>query len=314
MPVREVRRWVLPSAIGASALFTACTTPSSPMLDRRRAPVDATFRPEDAPGAIERTESFAWGRYTLKIFHFASSESGEIAQIRDGDRVLREVGAPSILEDREGLFRDWTGDGVPELRLTASSGGAYCCYVEYLFDRTRGVENALMLRSREYHLTKGWVFGNRDFVASNQLLRDLDGDGRPEIVVENDAIQYVNGATHGATTLQVLSWDGRRYLDASKRFPKIARERERAYRRILDKEFGTQYWFFDAAAGYYAEALLAGDRDEARAWIAAHAPVDRVHPKGGADWLAETGPEIEKLLDASAERVSRSFAVRLEAD
>src|SRR5207247_597296 len=69
---------------------------------------------------------------------------------------------------------DLDGDGEPEVLVDLYTGGAHCCFFTYFFRYSGGT----YVRTR-------FFWGNPGY-----RLRDLDRDGRPEIVSANDAFPY----------------------------------------------------------------------------------------------------------------------------
>lgn len=145
---------------------------------------------------------------------------------------------------------------------------------------------------------------NADSKESPEPVKYLTGKGTPQLVVENDAIQHVNGSTHGPTTVLVLAWNGSRYLDATRRFPELPRARAIEYRNRIPVDTAGRFTETldndDLAAGYYANALLAGDEAVARSWLIEH---------GGDSmsvWLNRVGPQICSLLDTTSCRIGQS--------
>ncbi len=211
----------------------------------------------------------------VQFFHYSDERLVDVARILDGKGRLRfEVRHSKLvgpLDEYGSLLMDFNGDGVPELRILGWSGGAYCCYTEYLFDLRGGLKNILIYRGGEYHLFKGNEFGGGN--PENDPVRYLEGRRKPLLVSENDAIQHVNGSAHGPTTVLALEWDGSRYVNATKRYPQLPRSRSIRYRDLIpldsDGRFKDELTNSDLAAGYYANALLAGDEKTARAWLGA---------------------------------------------
>jgi hypothetical protein len=286
-------------------------------LQRRAGPAAlllclALLSPGAAAGDQPALETLRWGRYLVQFFHEEREGQADRVRIRGPDgRLLVEVRAegilpPSRLQDpAQPMLRDLNGDGVAELRLLAWSGGAYCCYTELLFERRGGLRNLLIYRGQEYHLYKGRA-------ALNEPLRRAGQAGPPLLVVENDAIQHLNGATHGPTTVLVLARAGDRYLDATRRYPEFARSRAREYRARLaiaadGPDALSDADYEDALTGYYANALLAGEAEAARRWLLAQGRRELVEP-----WLRERAPRIPGLLQDGACRIGRSQLGRID--
>ncbi len=252
-------------------------------------------------GTTEQT--LRWGAYTVKFFHYMNPALADAVQIRDQTgRVLREVRAERIVGPDFGpefpILEDINGDGLPELRVLAWTGGAYCCYTEYFFDRRRGLRNILIFAGREYDSDKV-RFTQKPF-------RDLGNTAQPEIILENDSISRLNGSTHGPTTALVLGWNGTRYVNVTRRFARLANSQALEYRAqiALDAKghFEATQAALDQALGYYANALVAGDERRARAWLLEH---------GGPQiqaWLLEITPRIRMALRNVSCRVGQSQA------
>jgi hypothetical protein len=140
-PGRELRR----TAQGRGQ--TAATVPVLP-ADLVIVPVESK---QHENGTKE--ETLRWGEYTVAFFHYPNdrypnNRLADVAQIRDSKgRVRIEVRHHKILgplDEGGAVLRDFNGDGIPELRILGWSGGAYCCYTEYLFDRRGRLKNTLI--------------------------------------------------------------------------------------------------------------------------------------------------------------------------
>jgi hypothetical protein len=245
-------------------------------------------------GTLHKT--LTWGAYTVTIWHYQNEHLADVAQIRSSSgHVWREIRGVGIFATSESLplLKDFTGDGIPELRLIAWSGGAYCCYTDVVFDRAKGLKNILIYNANEYHLTKSMN-------TANEPARDLNRDKRSELILENDAISHINGSTHGATSVLVLGWNGGRYVDATRAFPRVARNRAIGYKqRILDRGCVANWSLecLDLATGFYAGFLLAGNELEARTWLTGH---------GAGNWILTTSSRVKRVLEVAKCRIGLS--------
>ncbi len=257
-------------------VFTGFWTVQAQVIERENGTTEQTLR---------------WGAYTVKFFHYANPALADAVQIRDQTgRVLREVRAERIVGPDFGpefpILEDINGDGLPELRVLTWTGGAYCCYTEFFFERKRGLRNILIFAGREYDSDKV-RFTQKPF-------RNLGNTARLEIILENDSISRLNGSTHGPTTALVLGWNGTRYVNVTRRFARPANSQALEYRAqiALDAKghFKVSQAALDQALGYYANAMVAGDERRARAWLLEH---------GGPkiqSWLLEITPRIRVAL------------------
>jgi hypothetical protein len=151
----------------------------------------------------------------------------------------------------------------------------------------------LIFSGNEYHLTKGV----NDF---NKPARDLNRDGRSELILENDAISHLNGSTHGATSVLVLQWNGSRYIDGTRKFPNLAQSRALVFKQqILVRGCGSDWSLecFDLATGFYANSLLAGHEPTARVWLINH---------GAKDWILTKSLMVIQALKITRCRIDWS--------
>lgn len=236
-----------------------------------------------------RVRRFAWGAYTVTMRHFLNPKLADSVQVtrRDG-RVLLEVRGTGLLSGTDSgesgeALEDFTGDGQPELHLLAWSGGAYCCYTDLLFQQSKtGVRNVLVFNGRLANLGKGKV---------QSVSRP------PRLLLENDAINFVNGSTHGPSTRLVLEWRGDRFVDATRAFPALQMRRALEYRRaLIAKRSWNNITGDDLLSGYYASAWLAGLGASARRWLIA---------QGHGTWLRAHQRQIEQVLERQRVWVDR---------
>jgi len=91
------------------------------------------------------------------------------------------------------------------------------------------------------------------------------------MIMANSVIEHLCGATHGPYALTILEWNGKSYVDSTRKFPGLARKAALGYADDSRNEpFGTEnpYGFIcDVLMPYYANMILAGEEDKARSWI-----------------------------------------------
>ena len=224
---------------------------------------------------------FEWGAYTVTMRRFLNPKLADSVQVTRRDRrVLLEVRGAGLLTGTDSgeagkALEDFTGDGQPELHLLAWSGGAYCCYTDLLFQQTKmGVRNILVFEGRLANLGKGAV---------------QPASQPPRLLLENDAIQFINCSTHGPSTRLVLEWQGDRFVDATRAFPALQIQRALEYRKAIEGKRDFQGIIGDdLLSGYYASAWLAGLGASAKGWLIA---------QGHGTWLMAHGREIERVLE-----------------
>jgi len=106
--------------------------------------------------------------------------------------------------------RDLDRDGEPEVLVDFYSGGAHCCFYTDVY--------RYVARSRTYRPTVGF-WGDL-----YPKLADLGLDGRPEFRTGDDRFAYVFTSFAGsAFPLRILRFDHGRFVDVTRRFPKLVR-------------------------------------------------------------------------------------------
>jgi hypothetical protein len=233
----------------------------------------------------------AWGPYTVVVEKVGAGDwDGERARVLDaGGQVLREVENQRITGVS---FRDLTGEGTPDLWLSTFSGGAHCCSTDYFFTREGGLRNLLIFDGRNGGIN---------------AIKDLNGDGRPEILAGSDVLAYFADLPYAASPWMpmVIGWEGERYVDQTRRYPDRPRKQGLEYRGDLQKALGQKGELAEqsrrmGAAGYYANALVAGEGTAARAWILQHAPATT------RGWLQRNERELRVLAVSGKTKLSTS--------
>lgn len=225
---------------------------------------------------ITERKRYRWGQYNVVMYYHVEDWVQVQVQIQDRrGEVLREIwSSGKMLEDDN--FVELTGGGTPELHIQTYSGGAHCCYVDYYFTQDGGLRNLLI------------------FLGSNSAIyevKDLNGDGRPELIANNDTLAYFDDLSHGSSPYMtmVIGWDGKRYVDQTRRYPALARQEARKYQTEL-LEDPIDYSLRSVALGYYAISLVIGEGQAARAWLLKHAD------KETKEWLLSNEEELRRQL------------------
>src|SRR3954447_14020314 len=103
------------------------------------------------------------------------------------------------------IIRDLDADGEPEVVYTAYTGGAHCCVMAGFFE--------LAADASHYSLADH-LFGNPGFA-----IKDLNHDGRPELLSADDAFAYrFTSYAFGGFPLLVLRYDQGRFGEITARF------------------------------------------------------------------------------------------------
>jgi hypothetical protein len=239
-----------------------------------------------------------WGPYRVLVESFQrGEESLHRVRILDGEgHPLREVRDARVLA---AAFLELTGGRDPELHVSTYTDGAHCCTTDYYFTREGGVRNLLIF--------DGF---NGGVIAA----KDLNGDGRPELIASSDTLAYFGGISYAQSPWirMVIGWDGRRYTDQTRRYPDGSRREVRRYQDAFLATFKQRdQWAEEsrrgAAAGSYANALAIGEGAAARRWLMRHAPVITWR------WLRENEPKLRAAVAEGRSKIRVSQQTVLEA-
>jgi hypothetical protein len=251
-------------------LLGALLIAAAPRYDRNKLPYQAT-----------------WGAYTVKVESVPGRpRPTQKLTITDRQgRVAKEIRA--VLITNVSFPKLLRGDGA-DLHVAAFSGGAHSDFADYLFTQKGGLRNILVF------------FGRNDGIGQ---IKDLNGDGIPELIAGNDALAYFDDLPFALSPhlTMVLGWNGQRYVDVTSQYPAIARENARRYRQQLGRGGDIDSQKVRAAAlGYYANATLAGEGPSARSWIRGHESPETFR------WLEAHEAAMRKAIAASRTKISVS--------
>ena len=103
------------------------------------------------------------------------------------------------------IVRDLDGDGEPEVVYTAYTGGAHCCIVAAFFE---------LASNGSHYLAVDRLFGDPGFG-----IKDLNHDGRPEVVTADDAFAYrFTAYAFSGLPILVLRYDHRHFKGITTHF------------------------------------------------------------------------------------------------
>ncbi len=215
--------------------------------------------------AGEQPKTTAWGPYAMRLedYHSEDGLGGQrLLLIKDGEETVLADG----VRVRYSLA-EVTGEGLPELLVTGYSGGAHCCFSEYVFSLQNG---------RVVTLSAG-DWGNGGLLAA----RDQNGDGQDELTFVY-VYGYLGGLCYACSPAlwRTFEWRGGLFVDATRRFPDITRKHMEEARKALLRETegdGRRHW----AAEYWINAYALGQGDGAWAWLQTHTEPEL------RDWLRQ---------------------------
>jgi hypothetical protein len=207
-------------------------------------------------------------------------------------QVLDKAG--KILVDLSDVFAsdtalyELTGGGVEELEVNMYSGGAHCCYTNYVFTQDGGFRQLIDLPGGQ--------------ICGIDAVKNIDGKGRPEIIVNDiNTWAYFGGLAYAFSPAMplIIGWNGKNYVNQTARFPQRSLDKARAYqrdllsarRKDLGKDQDIRPELCNAAAlGYLANMLAIGKGKEADAWLRKNASKDTLA------WLAENRTDIRRTM------------------
>lgn len=171
--------------------------------------------------------------------------------------------------------QDVTGDGITELLVESYTGGVRCCMVLQVFELTPRLRPLLRYESG----------------ALGFEVRDLDNDGRPELLLADDRFDGFDGLCHACAPNElplVACFRAGRFDDCTREFPEFIRERIPGYADFLKTRTSWQRPYLQGAAlGLYALYALLGE--ETKGWEAVRAIV--ADPEVTA-WLERRRPAV----------------------
>lgn len=262
------------------ALLVALIMPGSPHFERGKQPLPYQAR---------------WGTYRIVVEKYGRQDQEAQQRVRILDakgRTLREVRGHWITRvDTVEL----TGRAPDELHIQESSRHMYCCTTDVYFTCEGGLHNLLIFRGQDLGI---------------QAIKDLNGDGRPEIIAQNPALMDFSGWTFARSTIliTVLGWNGRRYTDATRTYPQRSLDTARMYQKEItgclserdsEGESHRDWRVEGRVTGYYANMIAIGRGREARAWIIRHVP------RFIRGWLNEHEQELRQIIATALPRRSR---------
>ena len=187
----------------------------------------------------------------------------------------------TLVSDHALQARDLDGDGEPEVLVDLYTGGAHCCFftLVYRYDPAR----------RTYHrVAHAW--GNTGYA-----LRDLDGDGRPELVSGDDRFAYAfTSFAASADPIQIWSYRAGRFLDATRSFPGAVRsDADRLWAGYLQDRKDRSTDVRGVLAAYLADRVILGEGAEGWARLRGALARGELSPPAG---IGPTGQAYLKAL------------------
>ena len=171
--------------------------------------------------------------------------------------MLKEIRDNTIVHVE---FHEVAGKAPAELYIRSFSGSPHCCVTEFIFSRGGGLRNIL-------------IFNGEGNSSRFDEFKDLDGNGRAEIIGGGKLGAFAYAEDPACTF--VLGWDGKRFVDMTRRYPGPVLNDGRWYRDLVLKPSNPRGVSPQTASvGYYASMARIGRGAEARRWLLRYAPKD----------------------------------------
>ncbi|HEY3381959.1 MAG TPA: VCBS repeat-containing protein [Vicinamibacterales bacterium] len=185
---------------------------------------------------------------------------------------------------------DINGDSTLELLVSTHSGGAHCCATLHIW--SLGLSPKPLL---------DYEGGN----ATDLEVRDLDGDGRKELLLGDDGLAYFDDLSYASSPASiplVACFAVDRFQDCTTRFPEILRARMKIYSGRLHPPTSEddEQEVRGAALGVLAIAVLLGEEEQSLSAVLQTTRSDvvmkwleRLRPRV-RDWAAARGRKLKK--------------------
>lgn len=197
-----------------------------------------------------------WGEYGLQLEN-TGAEGQRLRIIKDGHTLIQ-------VEDYmlSHTTAEITGRPPTELIVSGFSGGAHCCTTNYVFTQEGGLRNILV------------QFGGDGGISTE----DLDEDGKDELVFQK-VYSYFGDLpfSESPVAVQVFTWDGARFYDATLRYPQPTKQLAAEYRNECQEKLiqgADDFELEGCALGFWANSLLTGQGANAKSWLMQKMPYE----------------------------------------
>lgn len=185
---------------------------------------------------------------------------------------------------------DLTGDRQPELLAETFNGGAHCC----------GRVRVWSLAARP-RLLLDYAAGN----APGATLRDLDGDGRQELLLGDDGLAYFDDLDYASSPSGVplvVCFNEGAFRDCSAEHPEVLREAGMRFRDRLDRRATpeTAPRVRGGALGLLAVSMILGEEASALAVVR-----EATQDEELLAWLARVRPKLLVWAEARGRKLKR---------
>jgi hypothetical protein len=245
----------------------------------------ARAQPGGTGSPLPPTERVACGAYEAVPGGFTRPGRPSRVSIQRKGRILHIISDYAVEEVR--CIRA-TGGETADLLVRTFSGGAHCCETLHVFALGDTLQPLLDYDS-----------GN----AQGVQVRDLDGDGRPELLLGDDGLSYFDDLSYAASPRPlplVACRADDRFQDCTAKFPALLRDELR--RRLSDLHPPASKEELPGvegrALGVLALAVLLGEEEQGVAAIHEAAPSDAL-----SAWIERARPKVREWASLRAAKL-----------
>jgi hypothetical protein len=223
-----------------------------------------------------RVQRIACGGYDVVPSGFRAANEPSRLSIQKAGRLLVSITDWRVVSVE---CDDITADAVQELVVRTFSGGAHCCETLRVY-ALGGVPRLLLL-----------------YEANNAMgvdVRDVNGDGRRELILGDDTFAYFDDLCYACSPSQlplVACYTGARFEDCTRQFPELLRARRDAYLSRVGPaaDESARAQAKGAALGALATSVLLGEEEQGLSAISAAGPGEAVMA-----WLRKSLPVVRE--------------------
>ncbi|HEY3411947.1 MAG TPA: hypothetical protein VGM51_02710 [Armatimonadota bacterium] len=259
--------------------------------------IAAAAAPRPSDSHPPESGTMKWGNLTVTVRQApvgSFSEGKARVEIKDSKGKVLAALSDAIVANT--AIREINGGGSPELVVNMFSGGLHCCFTNVVFTQDGGFRRLIDLPGGQ--------------IEGITAVKDLDGRGRPEIIMyDNNIWAYYDDLAFAYCPSMplIIGWNGARYVNQTAKFPQQTLDSAKGYQADLlaalrkprkdDNPTWREERRHSAALGYFSNMLVVGKGSEAKAWLRNHAPRET------GSWLSGHESEIRKTVVAWSKTV-----------
>jgi hypothetical protein len=238
-----------------------------------------------APAQPAPVRRLACGAYDVVPSGFAAAGRPTRLTIQKGGRLLATLTDWTISAAE---CSDITADGVPELVVRTFSGGAHCCETLRVYALADTARLVLLYE------------GNN---AMGAEVRDINGDGRHELLLGDDTFAYFDDLSYTRSPARlplVACFADGRFHDCTREFPELLRTERAKFLAGLEPPASTDARKEDEgqALGALALSVLIGEEEQGL-----HAIRAAVRDEAVMAWLAKALPQVRDWAAARGKKL-----------